>query len=206
MRFACLLFALVTCGYSQSFPLESIEGLKPVRLNAEAGNFKGKKAVKVTEPPDAKGEDRYVLLPVPDFQDGTIEAEMTGRPASGAMEGARGFVGIAFRVVPDSASKFEMFYLRPTNGLLSNRPGHDAQSREPEWPRPPGKGFRALRFCPADWIGTSHTRLRVQTPYVRRIVVALGRAARIMAPASTFSAAWACSILRRGCSKRRVLE
>jgi hypothetical protein len=161
MRFACLLFALVTCGYSQSFPLESIEGLKPVRLNAEAGNFKGKKAVKVTEPPDAKGEDRYVLLPVPDFQDGTIEAEMTGRPASGAMEGARGFVGIAFRVVPDSASKFEMFYLRPTNGLLSNRPGHDAQSREPEWPRPPGKGFRALRFCPADWIGTSHTRLRV---------------------------------------------
>jgi hypothetical protein len=160
MRLASLLFALVTCGYPQSFPLESIEGLKPVRLNAEAGNFKGKKAVKVTEPPDAKGEDRYVLLPVTDFQDGTIEAEMTGRPASGAMEGARGFVGIAFRLVPDTATKFEMFYLRPTNGRADDqvRRNHSAQYVSfPDFPwfrlrkEFPEKYESYVDLVPAEW-------------------------------------------------------
>jgi hypothetical protein len=48
-----------------------------------------------------------------EFATGVIEAEITGSPASGAPEGARGFFGIAFRVQSDMRT-YDAFYLRPT--------------------------------------------------------------------------------------------
>jgi hypothetical protein len=61
-----------------------------------------------------------VVLTKTDFQDGTIEVDLAGEPAPGAGEGARGFVGIAFRVAADQ-SRFECFYLRPTNGRAEDQ-------------------------------------------------------------------------------------
>ena len=52
---------------------------------------------------------------------GAIDVELAGRPGDGAGEGARGFVGIAFRVRADH-SAFECFYLRPTNGRAGSMP------------------------------------------------------------------------------------
>mgnify|MGYP000498180311 CR=1 FL=1 len=50
-----------------------------------------------------------------DFGDGVIELEVAGAPAPGATGGARGFVGVAFRVQPGLRT-YDAFYLRPTNG------------------------------------------------------------------------------------------
>ncbi|MBO0742345.1 MAG: hypothetical protein J2P51_13070, partial [Hyphomicrobiaceae bacterium] len=55
-----------------------------------------------------------------DFSSGVIEAEIAGAPAPNAGTGARGFVGIAFRVQPDMRT-YDAFYLRPTNGRAEDQ-------------------------------------------------------------------------------------
>jgi hypothetical protein len=68
------------------------------------------------------------ILTDSDFQDGVIEAIVAGLPRADADEGARGFIGIAFRVSP-RAEQFECFYLRPTNGRAEDqlRRNHSTQ-------------------------------------------------------------------------------
>jgi hypothetical protein len=116
--------------------VESGAGMQPLKGKAEAATYKGRKALKVMDSEGAQGEDRLVLLTGTSFQNGTIEASIAGEPGKGAGEGARGFVGIAFRVAPE-ASKFECFYLRPTNGRAEDqvRRNHSAQYFSfPEFP------------------------------------------------------------------------
>ena len=65
-----------------------------------------------------------------------IEAEIAGAPAPGAGEGARGFVGIAFRLQEDGKI-YDAFHLRRTNGRAEDqeRRNHSAQYvSHPEWP------------------------------------------------------------------------
>jgi hypothetical protein len=71
-----------------------------------------------------------------EFSDGVIEAEIAGDVRQGAPEGARGFVGIAFRVQNDLRT-YDAFYLRPTNGRAEDqvRRNHSAQYvAHPDWP------------------------------------------------------------------------
>lgn len=77
-----------------------------------------------------------MILTATNFADGVIEVDLAGRPGSGAVEAARGFVGVAFRVAAD-VSRFECFYLRPTNGRAEDqvRRNHSAQYISfPEFP------------------------------------------------------------------------
>jgi hypothetical protein len=109
---------------------------KAHKVKAEQATFKGKSGMRVTDAETDATEDRLVILTDTNFGDGTIEAEISGEPAAGAGSGARGFVGIAFRVAPD-LSKFECFYLRPTNGRADDqvRRNHSAQYVSfPEFP------------------------------------------------------------------------
>ena len=105
---------------AQSFPLNTLDGLVLQNVLAEPATYEGQTALKVTEDSDAQGDIRLVIVENSVIQDGIIEVELAGRPATGAMEGARGFVGIAFRVAPD-ASQYECFYLRPTNGRADDQ-------------------------------------------------------------------------------------
>jgi hypothetical protein len=71
-----------------------------------------------------------------EFSNGVIEAEIAGAPSPGAPEGARGSVGIAFRVKGDMET-YDAFYLRPTNGRAEDqeRRNHAAQYiSHPDWP------------------------------------------------------------------------
>jgi hypothetical protein len=71
-----------------------------------------------------------------EFANGVIEAEIAGAPAPGAGEGARGYVGIAFRVQND-VTTYDAFYLRPTNGRADDqeRRNHAVQYiSHPDWP------------------------------------------------------------------------
>ena len=116
--------------HAQTISLDAMDQLKLVNVKAEPVNFKGRKALRVSDAAAAGtgDEGRLVILPKTEFQDGIIEVDLAGEPGPGAGEGARGFVGIAFRVAAD-ASRFECFYLRPTNGRAEDqvRRNHSAQ-------------------------------------------------------------------------------
>src|SRR5262245_3438771 len=115
---------------AQTIPLGSMDQMKLVNVKAETITFKGRKALQVRDaaPAGTGDEGRFVILSKSDFQDGIIEVDLAGEPGPNAGEGARGFVGIAFRVAAD-ASRFECFYLRPTNGRADDqlRRNHSAQ-------------------------------------------------------------------------------
>ena len=102
--------------------LEGAAGLRPVANSVAVGQvtYKGRRALQLRDLAFEGAEDRMVLLPIADFHDGVIEAEIAGRPQAGAPEGARGFIGIAFRVQADPG-RYEAFYIRPTNGRAEDQ-------------------------------------------------------------------------------------
>ncbi len=113
--FLFLTASMFLSGETKVVPLDSTKGLKLVNVTAGPVTYKGKKALRVAETStnQTDTEKKLVILPV-DFSNGTIELELAGSVAQGAMAGARGFVGVAFGVAPD-VTKFECIYLRPTN-------------------------------------------------------------------------------------------
>ncbi len=75
-----------------------------------------------------------------EFSNGVIEVEVAGAPVEGSYPGARGFVGIAFRLQadrnPTGPQAYDAFYLRPTNGRAEDqeRRNHAVQYiSHPEW-------------------------------------------------------------------------
>lgn len=82
-------------------------------------NFKGRSAMRVAANPDAANASSYALVKGTSFRDGAIEVDLAGQPASAAFTGARGFIGIAFRIQDDG--RYEYIYLRPTNGRADDQ-------------------------------------------------------------------------------------
>jgi hypothetical protein len=122
--------AMIPLGLAQTFSLDSPANLKLIQVKAEAATFKGRKAVRITDaaPPTAGDAGRVALLPNIRLQDGVIEVDLTGDVMPDVGPGARGFVGLVFRSATDG-SRFECFYLRPTNGRADDqvRRNHSAQ-------------------------------------------------------------------------------
>lgn len=89
--------------------------------------FKGRAAVQVVAAPDAPNASSYAVVKDTSFRDGTIEVDLAGQPGTGAATGARGFIGIAFRLQGDGT--YEYIYLRPTNGRADDqvRRNHSTQ-------------------------------------------------------------------------------
>lgn len=152
MRFALMamtaLLPNTLSSQARNYPLESVTGLRLNNVAAEAATLDGKKGVRVTISPDVERqaatmtpEQRAQIEPLAviegtDFSSGIIEAEIAGIPAPGAGEGARGFVGIAFRLQSDMRT-YDAFYLRPTNGRVEDqeRRNHATQYiSHPQWP------------------------------------------------------------------------
>jgi len=102
--------------------------LTPYQVSITAADYKGKQAIALQMPKAPVNEKTLALLKDMDFHNGTIEASISGQPMANAGEGARGFVGIAFRVAADT-SKLELLYIRPTNGRANDqvRRNHSTQ-------------------------------------------------------------------------------
>src|SRR5215475_14055277 len=90
-------------------------------------NYNGRSAVQVLAKPDAANATSYAVIKDVVFRDGTIEVDLSGQPAAGAGAGARGFIGIGFRLQGDG--RYEYIYLRPTNGRADDqvRRNHSTQ-------------------------------------------------------------------------------
>ena len=87
---------------AQTFALTDATALVPVNVKAAAAEYKGRKAVLIT---NDGAKDGFALLKGVDFQDGTIEGEIalkiTAPLGPPGMRRSPGFVGIAFRARPD---------------------------------------------------------------------------------------------------------
>lgn len=160
---------------AEDIPLTPGDRLELLNVKAEAETFKGKQGIRVEISDEAKkraqalarrrqaaaktgtkkagGGERgriEVLSIVKDleFSNGTIELDIAGEPASDAGGGARGFVGLAFRVQPDNHT-YDAVYLRPTNGRAEDqgRRNHTVQYiSHPDWP-----WFRLRRETPSQY-------------------------------------------------------
>jgi len=105
----------------------TIQGLERRNVSIAQATFKGRSAVQVIAAPDAQNAESYAVVKGASFRDGTIEVDVAGQPAAGAGTGARGFIGIAFRL--EGGGAYEYIYLRPTNGRADDqvRRNHSTQ-------------------------------------------------------------------------------
>lgn len=135
--------------------LESVVGLRLHNVTAQPAILQGRPGIRVSMSERAQRElagktreeqetlavtggavEQLAVVEGPEFDNGVIEAEIAGAPMSGAFAGARGFVGLAFRLQNDMRT-YDAFYLRPTNGRADDqiRRNHSAQYiSHPEWP------------------------------------------------------------------------
>jgi len=162
---------------TKHLPLESATALELHNVDAQPVKLDDKSGLRVTLSAEAK--QRFRALPPEEqakfetlavikdleFTNGVIEAEIAGQPAPDAPDGARGFVGIAFRVRPDLQT-YDAFYLRPTNGRASDqeRRNHSTQYvSHPDWPwyrlrkETPSRYESYVDLEPGTW-----TRIRIE--------------------------------------------
>lgn len=121
-----LLAALPLCA-------QTVDQLEAHGVALSATTYQGKPAVRVDAKNETPNGEAYAALKGSKFRNGTIEVELAGKPAAGAGGGARGFIGVAFRI---QGNRHEYIYLRPTNGRADDqvRRNHSTQySQHPDW-------------------------------------------------------------------------
>ena len=136
---ASLLVSVTTAGQTRDYALDSANGVRLQNLIAQPAVLQGKKGLRLTADEAARkqtGEiEQLARIDGLEFSNGTIEAEIAGAPIEGASPGARGFVGIAFRL-QDDMKTYDAFYIRPTNGRAEDqeRRNHAVQYiSHPQW-------------------------------------------------------------------------
>ena len=144
---AALLMPVAAAQQAKTYPLDTASGLRLHNVSAQPAVLEGKKGLRLTFSEEAAkrlastpgGQQGPIeqLAPIEglEFGNGVIEAEIAGAPAPNAPEGARGFVGIAFRLQTDMRT-YDAFYLRPTNGRAEDqeRRNHATQYiSHPDW-------------------------------------------------------------------------
>ncbi len=97
-------------------------------VTAKQEPYKGKDALVLEQTRPIDNQKTFALLKNMDFHNGVIEITLAGAVGNKNVEGARGFVGVVFRVNKDT-SAFEQFYIRPTNGRANDqvRRNHSTQ-------------------------------------------------------------------------------
>jgi hypothetical protein len=98
---------------------QTVDRLAGTNVSIAQTTFKGRTAVQVIATPGAANASSYAVVKDASFRDGTIEVDLAGQPGAGSDGGARGFIGIAFRIQSDG--RYEYIYLRPTNGRADDQ-------------------------------------------------------------------------------------
>jgi hypothetical protein len=149
-------------------PLADTSRLTPHNVTVATARYRDSDAVEVRLAGAYRGPDKdtFALIKDIDFHDGTIEVDVAGSLLPTALSGARGFVGIAFRIDPDSFA-CEGLYIRPTNGRADDQVRRNHATQYFSYP---GWDFDRLRreaparyeayadMVPDEWI---HLRIEV---------------------------------------------
>jgi hypothetical protein len=155
---------------AQTFALSDTKDLVLLNVKADAIEYKGRKAVRLTKDVE---KDGFALLRGTDFEDGTVDADIAVKIITPPGVRMPGFVGIAFRARPD-ASRYELFYLRPGNARSNDQSmrNHSVQySSEPDF------GWYKLRQQ-WPWVYEAYAELQPETWTKVRIEVK-GRSATL---------------------------
>ena len=117
------LLALLVLGSACAQTVDQLDGHG---VSIAHTTYLGKPAVRVDASPGVGNGQSYAIVKGSRFHNGTIEVDLAGKPAANAFGGARGFIGIAFRI---QGSRYEYIYLRPTNGRADDqvRRNHSVQ-------------------------------------------------------------------------------
>jgi len=123
--------------------LDSPDKLQVLNGTAERASYQGRDAVKFVP---LRGHEHYdeemmAIVPGTDFEDGTIEIDVSGAPRAGSTAGAKGFVGLAFRV-QNNGKASELFYNRPVNGRTNDQA---MRNHATQYLSMPGFGWKKLR-------------------------------------------------------------
>src|SRR5262245_2234361 len=121
MKYLLVAFLAITPLFAQT--ADQLEAHAASVANA---TYQGKSAVRLDALPNVANGESYAIVKGSHFQNGTIEIELAGKPGANAGPGARGFIGMAFRV---QGNRYEYIYLRPTNGRADDqiRRNHSTQ-------------------------------------------------------------------------------
>ena len=102
----------------------------PYKVTMSIEKSDGKDVIKVIKDSSVKDADEptFVKIDGINFRNGTIEVKVLSNLLKTAPDYARGFIGIAFRI-NDSNTKYESFYIRPTNARVDDqvRRNHSVQ-------------------------------------------------------------------------------
>ncbi len=163
--------------------------VQPHNVTVTAVTYRGRDAleVRLTGPYRGPDTDTFAFVPGLDFHNGTIEVDVAGTPLPSALPGARGFVGVAFRIdTQDGSFGCESFYIRPTNGRAEDQvrrnhstqyfsyPGYDFDRLRRE---APGQYESYADLVPGEW---THLRIEVSGATARLYVGAAAQPALIV--------------------------
>ena len=154
----------------QTFALTDPKKLVLVNIKADAVEYQGRNAVRLTKDTE---KDGFALLPGTDFQDGIIEADISLKITTPPGVRMPGFVGIAFRARPD-ASRYELFYLRPGNARAEDQAmrNHSVQyTSEPDF-----DWYKLRREWP--WVYEAYADLQPET-WTKVKIEVRGRSAKL---------------------------
>jgi hypothetical protein len=147
---------------ARSFALTGTEDLTVLGAKAEALEYRGRKAVRLTKPP---GGDALAIIKGVQFRDGTIEADIAAKVTTPPGVRMPGFIGIAFRV-HQNPSRYELFYIRPGNSLSEDQAmrNHSVQyTSEPDfgW-EPLRRQWPAIYEAYADLQPAEWTKIKIE--------------------------------------------
>jgi hypothetical protein len=156
----------------QDFPLRETTGLIEQNVRAEAVEYLGRRAVKLTRSEQQQGQG-LAFLPGVEFQDGVIEVDVAAKVITPPGVRMPGFIGIAFRSRPDG-SKYELFYIRPRNARAADQA---MRNHAVQYCSEPGFGWYPLRRA-WPWVYEAHAHIDEQAWTHLKIEVA-GRTAKL---------------------------
>ena len=170
-----------------TLPLNDTSRLVPHNATVAAVRYHDSDAVELRLAGPFRGPDRdtFALVSGVDFHDGTIEVDIAGALLPTAPPAARGFIGVTFRIDPDSFA-CEGLYLRPTNGRADDqvRRNHTTQYFSyPGWDfdrlrrEAPDKYESYADVVPDEW---THLRIEVAGATARLYVGAAAQPALIV--------------------------
>jgi len=148
--------------------LGSPEKLQVLNGTVEKARHEGRDGVKlvIAKGKEESDEDMMAIVPGTEFEDGTVEVDVSGAPRAGTGPTSKGFIGVAFRV--KDAESFELLYIRPVNARLQNQA---MRNHSTQYVSAPGFGWKKLRD-ENPWVYESYADLEAGKWTHLKIVVA----------------------------------
>ncbi len=156
-------FAFALCSLAavqaQQVSLTELSRLEMYGAKAAVSSQHGTPGLRLT-PAEDRPMDAFATIKGLSFRNGTIDVDVSGSLLETAPGTARGFIGMLFRVQP-GGSRYECFYIRPTNGRADDqlRRNHSVQYvSAPDWPwerlrkETPGVYESYADMVPGKWI------------------------------------------------------